>query len=64
MPATSFQIRTWRVSRRKRPSTTTVMIAVALVTVVVGGRFLQESRHVRIWDDVAGAEVEPEPVPS
>ncbi|HUQ44224.1 MAG TPA: MFS transporter [Candidatus Limnocylindria bacterium] len=29
-------------------------IAVALITVVVGGLFIKESRHVRIWDEVGG----------
>jgi hypothetical protein len=27
---------------------------VALITVVVGGLFIRESRHVRIWDEVGG----------
>ena len=35
-------------------------IVVALITVVVGGLFIKESRHVRIWDEVGGAEAEPE----
>jgi MFS family permease len=29
-------------------------IVVALITVVVGGLFIKESRHVRIWDEVGG----------
>jgi MFS family permease len=29
-------------------------ITVALITVVVGGLFIRESRHVRIWDEVGG----------
>jgi MFS family permease len=29
-------------------------IIVALVTVVIGGLFIRESRHVRIWDEVGG----------
>jgi MFS family permease len=29
-------------------------IAVALITVVVGGLYIKESRHVRIWDEVGG----------
>jgi MFS family permease len=29
-------------------------ITVALITVVVGGLFLRESRHVKIWDEVGG----------
>jgi MFS family permease len=35
-------------------------ITVALITVIVGGLFIRESRHVRIWDEVGGHEVEPE----
>jgi len=37
-------------------------IAIALITVVVGGRFLRETRQIRIWDEVAGTEVPPEPL--
>jgi MFS family permease len=37
-------------------------IAIALITVVVGGLFLRETRQIRIWDEVAGTEVEPEPI--
>jgi MFS family permease len=29
-------------------------IVVALITVVIGGLFIRESRHVRIWDEVGG----------
>ena len=29
-------------------------IVVALITVVVGGLYIRESRHVRIWDEVGG----------
>jgi hypothetical protein len=29
------------------------------MTVVIGGLFLRESRHVRIWDEVGGHEMEP-----
>ena len=29
-------------------------IVVALITVVVGGLYIKESRHVRIWDEVGG----------
>lgn len=29
-------------------------IVVALITVVIGGLFIKESRHVRIWDEVGG----------
>jgi MFS family permease len=35
-------------------------IVVALVTVVVGGLYIRESRHVKIWDEVGGInEVQP-----
>ena len=34
-------------------------IVIALMTVVIGGLFLRESRHVRIWDEVGGHEMEP-----
>jgi len=33
-------------------------IVVALITVVVGGLYIRESRHVRIWDEVGGEEAE------
>jgi MFS family permease len=39
-------------------------ISVALITVVVGGLLIKESRHVRIWDEVGGHHedlVTPEP---
>jgi MFS family permease len=29
-------------------------ITVAIITVIVGGLFIRESRHVRIWDEVGG----------
>jgi MFS family permease len=29
-------------------------IVVALITVVIGGLYIRESRHVRIWDEVTG----------
>ena len=29
-------------------------ITVAILTVVIGGLFIRESRHVRIWDEVSG----------
>ena len=29
-------------------------IAVAVITVIVGGLYIRESRHVRIWDEVGG----------
>ena len=35
-------------------------IIVALMTVVIGGLFIRETRHVRIWDEVGGQE---RPVP-
>jgi MFS family permease len=35
-------------------------IAVAVITVVIGGLYVRESRHVRIWDEVGGHEEEPE----
>jgi len=31
-------------------------ITVALITVVVGGLFIRESRHVKIWDEVGGID--------
>jgi len=34
-------------------------IVVALITVIIGGLFIRESRHVRIWDEVGGEEVQP-----
>jgi MFS family permease len=34
-------------------------IAVAVITVIVGGVYIKESRHVRIWDEVGGQEEEP-----
>ena len=39
-------------------------IAIALITVVIGGLFLHETRHVRIWDEVAGTEIEAAATPS
>jgi MFS family permease len=33
-------------------------ITVAIITVVVGGLFIKESRHVRIWDEVGGETAE------
>jgi MFS family permease len=32
-------------------------IVVALITVVVGGLYIKESRHVRIWDEVGGEDI-------
>jgi len=31
-------------------------ITVAVITVIVGGLFIRESRHVRIWDEVGGEQ--------
>jgi MFS family permease len=33
-------------------------ITVAIITVIVGGLFIRESRHVRIWDEVGGETTE------
>jgi MFS family permease len=33
-------------------------ITVALITVVIGGLFIKESRHVKIWDEVGGMDGE------
>jgi MFS family permease len=33
-------------------------ITVALITVVIGGLYIKESRHVRIWDEVGGQDPE------
>ena len=35
-------------------------IAIALMTVVIGGLWIRESRHVRIWEEVGGEESEAE----
>jgi MFS family permease len=35
-------------------------ITVAIITVIVGGLLIKESRHVKIWDEVGGHEEEPE----
>jgi MFS family permease len=37
-------------------------IVVALITVVVGGLYIRESRHVRIWDEVSGDATSAAPV--
>ncbi|MEJ7695720.1 MAG: hypothetical protein WKF78_03635 [Candidatus Limnocylindrales bacterium] len=29
-------------------------IVVAVITVIIGGLFIRESRHVKIWDEVGG----------
>ena len=34
-------------------------IVVALITVVIGGLYIKESRQVKIWDEVGGEEVQP-----
>jgi MFS family permease len=39
-------------------------IAVALITVVVGGLFIRESRHVKIWDEVGGHDEAEAPRPA
>ncbi len=39
-------------------------IAVALITVVIGGLYIKESRQVRIWDEVGGQEEVLEPTGS
>jgi MFS family permease len=33
-------------------------IAVAIITVIVGGLYIRESRHIRIWDEVGGETTE------
>jgi MFS family permease len=33
-------------------------ITVAIITVIVGGLYIKESRHVRIWDEVGGETAE------
>jgi MFS family permease len=33
-------------------------ITVAIITVIVGGLYIRESRHVRIWDEVGGETTE------
>jgi MFS family permease len=35
-------------------------ITVALITVVIGGLYIRESRHVKIWDEVGGLDPEAE----
>jgi MFS family permease len=39
-------------------------ITVALITVVIGGLFIKESRHVKIWDEVGGINGEQPVQPS
>ena len=34
-------------------------IVVALITVVIGGLYIRESRHVKIWDEVGGEDEAP-----
>ena len=31
-------------------------IAIALMSFVIGGLYIRETRHVRIWDEVGGEE--------
>ena len=38
-------------------------IIVALISVVVGGLYIKESRHVRIWDEVGGHDDDRAAVP-
>jgi ATP/ADP translocase len=33
-------------------------IVVALITVVIGGLYIRETRHVKIWDEVGGIDNE------
>ena len=33
-------------------------ITVAIITVIIGGLYIKESRHVRIWDEVGGETAE------
>ena len=33
-------------------------IAVAVMTIIIGGLFIRETRHVRIWDEVGGETAE------
>ena len=56
---TSLRRREARVSRFfiNRPI---VAIVISLLTVIVGGLLIKESRHVKIWDEVGGHEEEPE----
>jgi len=39
-------------------------ITVALITVVIGGLYIKESRHVKIWDEVGGIDGEEQVQPS
>ena len=39
-------------------------ITVALITVVIGGLYIRESRHVKIWDEVGGMDGQPQVRPS
>jgi MFS family permease len=38
-------------------------IIVALMTVIVGGLFIRETRHVKIWDEVGGRDVAADELP-
>ena len=33
-------------------------IAIAVMTIIIGGLFIRETRHVRIWDEVGGETAE------
>ena len=33
-------------------------IAIAIMTIIIGGLFIRETRHVRIWDEVGGETAE------
>ena len=36
-------------------------IVVALITVIIGGLYIRETRHVKIWDEVGGMDSDPPP---
>ena len=36
-------------------------IAIALMSVVIGGLAIRETKDVRIWDEVGGRDTQPEP---
>jgi hypothetical protein len=36
-------------------------IAIALMSVVIGGLAIRETKDVRIWDEVGGRDARPEP---
>jgi hypothetical protein len=37
-------------------------IGIALMTVVIGGLYIRETRHVKIWDEVGGERPVPDAV--